>query len=313
MNFYLNDLSLHNQFLSLHDFSISLDNIFLMRSEIKKNNNVLYCFPTLLESIICNDKSLAQLVNNLERDKKDLLYTWLYKNGGPFWITDRKHSPNDYFEYDEELITNSSIAEAAFNSIEGTLSSTISFTPSNFELSPLLIKWVYNDPEFKAINLNNYWLVQSIIELLFVSEPDFDSWDSLIKKIENKFPSFELLDSFSEGLHGEPFNLSIANRAFQLIFYLNEYKDSLNADNSPSVKTNEIITKFFTGKNALFSDSSTTEKNDPLYKSKLTIEGNFYPMHGKIRHRTFRLHFSWPILKEKNTILAYLGQKLTKK
>jgi hypothetical protein len=314
MDFYLNELSLHNQFTAFNDFSVSLENILAIRTLIKRYNKALYCYSSILNSEVYANTSLRHVLNNFnndDRDKKILILSWLDKNG-PFWDSNRRHSPNEYYTFNDDVVTDKTLAEVAFNNSINQISSTISFSPSHFQLSPLIIQLHRDDASIVYFRITNYWKIIEVEQLLQNSDAEIDSWDSMIDRIKRDYPSFQLLNSFSEGLRDEPFNSSIANRAFHLVSYLNDYKNSLNPDNSCSEKTNEIINKFFTGNKALFSDSSDTEKNDPVKKNRLTIEGNFYPMHGKIRHRAFRLHFSWPILKSQPIILAYLGQKLTK-
>lgn len=314
MDFYLNELSLHNQFATFNDFNVSLENILAIRISIKRYNKVLYCYSSILNSEVYANLSLRHVLNNIsndDRDKKILILSWLTKDG-PFWEVVREHSPDEYYEYIDEVVTDKSLAEVAFKISQNQIASSVSFSPSNFETSPLIIKWRPSDNSTHYINIINYWQKNEVENYLQNSDPEIDSWETMFDRIRRDYPSFQLLNSFLAGIQGEPFNLSIAKRALQLVSCLDDYKISLNPDNSCSEKTNEIIVKFFTGANALFSDSSDSEKNDPVKRKKLTIEGNFYPMHGKIRHRVFRLHFSWPILKSQPTILAYLGPKLTK-
>jgi hypothetical protein len=312
MDFYLNELSLHNQFTSFETFSESLENILSIRSLLKKHNKVLFCYTILLDFNVYANANLRQVINNFDRDKKLLILSWLTKDG-PFWEENRHHLPDEYYEYIDDVVTDKSLAEVAFNISNNHQSSTISFSPSNFEFTPLIVKWCRSDNPIHYLNIINYWQKNEVENYLQNSDSEIDSWASLITKIKRDFPTLILLDSFSEGLQGEPFNFSIAKQAYNLISILEDIKSSLNNDDSPSAKTNEMIENYFKrGKNSLFTDCSESELNNPVLRNKVTFGGRIYSMHGKIRHRFFRLHFSWPILKSQPTTLAYLGQKLTK-
>ena len=68
----------------------------------------------------------------------------------------------------------------------------------------------------------------------------------------------------------------------------------------------------------LFSDSSDSEKRD--FRQGLTFahpedpaRSMFCPWHGKVRHPTLRVHFSWPVRVGKPVHIVYAGPKITKR
>ena len=74
----------------------------------------------------------------------------------------------------------------------------------------------------------------------------------------------------------------------------------------------------FSGENALFTDSSASEKH--RFRSGLTFPHPDRPSeslsctwHGKVSHMTLRLHFSWPIRPDEPVYIVYAGPKLTKR
>ena len=79
-----------------------------------------------------------------------------------------------------------------------------------------------------------------------------------------------------------------------------------------------VYQDYFTGENALFSDSSDNEKRrfgEALTFPHPSEPGNSLacPWHGKVRHMTLRLHFSWPIEPGKPVYVVYAGPKLTRR
>ncbi len=74
----------------------------------------------------------------------------------------------------------------------------------------------------------------------------------------------------------------------------------------------------FEGDRAWFSDSSDTEKS--RFRRELTFphpeepaKSLFCPWHGKERHQTLRVHFSWPIQAGKPVYVVYAGPKRMKR
>ena len=70
----------------------------------------------------------------------------------------------------------------------------------------------------------------------------------------------------------------------------------------------------------MFSDSSDKETRKRRFREALTFphpgergSSLFCPWHGKVRHMTLRLHFSWPVRAGRPVYVVYAGPKLTKR
>ena len=78
----------------------------------------------------------------------------------------------------------------------------------------------------------------------------------------------------------------------------------------------EIIKNYFSGDRALFTGESVT--NQKSFNREMTFrrtsgDSYFAHWHGKISHRFFRLHFEWPLSKDRKKLeVFYLGPKITK-
>ena len=93
---------------------------------------------------------------------------------------------------------------------------------------------------------------------------------------------------------------------------------AFDATGARTTEGQRIYQDYFTGDNALFSDSSDDEKH--RFREALTFphpneRGNslFCTWHGKVRHLTLRLHFSWPIESGEPVYVVYAGPKLTRR
>ena len=118
-------------------------------------------------------------------------------------------------------------------------------------------------------------------------------------------------------LVGVPFAKSAADRILALLSILDHCANAFDAGGSRTSEGNRIYRDYFAGDNALFSDSSDSEKHS--FRTRLTFphpdkpgESLFCTWHGKVRHMTLRLHFSWPIRAGEPVYVVYAGPKLTK-
>jgi len=241
---------------------------------------------------------------------------WISKEG-PFWNNSREHSSDDYFEYDgEDIITDTSLGEAAFRVANKQKSGTVSFSPSRCETTPLRVTWFKTGGVRELVEIRNFWKFDILQKYLGEQQkPPVRSWIELLNRSESDFPHLIFSDSLSDFLRPEPFNSSIAKRVISLLEILNRLKTCFDDQGNITKEGNEIKQKYFRKKDPVFSDESDSNKND--FKEDLTFkkpdgEPIFCPFHGKIRHRQFRLHFSWPITYNKPLYIVYIGPKITK-
>lgn len=316
MSFFLNELSLHGQFNSLRDFLLALEEVLKCREEINKLGFQLYCERKVLLRPVSSDIMFRNAVTSIGNPNiTRSVMIWISKDG-PFWddAEVREHSADDYFEYNGEVVTDSSFAEAAFRVTQKQICSTISFQPSLFQMTPLRVIW-HKPNEQEVIEVGNFWKLRSLQPYLVQLRPAINSWKELINRSKTDFPHLAFLDSIIDGLEGEPFNSTIASRAMTLFDILNTLKTCFDEKGDRTKAGEEIMDNYFHRKNAIFTDESDSNQND--FREKLTFKLSngkqiFCPFHGKIKHRTFRLHFSWPIKHDEPLYIAYLGPKITK-
>lgn len=314
MQFFLNELSLHGQFNTLHEFLSALQEIFSCRDEITKVGYRLYCSRSILTRPTLNNDAFQQTVMksgnpNLKRN----VMIWLSKHG-PFWDESREHTSDDYFEVDDQIMTDSSLAEAAFRLAHKQKADSVSFHPSNFLKTPLIVTWHRTDDKI-LIEVPNFWDATTLENHLKQERPPLRSWADLLNRAATDFAHLTFLDSVRDSLEGEPFNSTIAERVMELLRILNTLQTSFDEQGNRTAEGHQIMDLYFRRQTAIFSDES--DSNKIKFRKQLTFkkpEGAeiFCPLHGKIRHRTFRLHFSWPIKHNTPLYIAYIGPKITK-
>ena len=156
MGLLLNDLSLHGQFEDINSFRLAIKKIMLIREIANRFGRDLYCNRNLLHAQITQDKAMQQAVNELRRDEQRLLMRWLTRHG-PFWEDVRNHSGDDWFECNNDVVTNTSVGEVAWCYLNGINKWLVSVSPSNWVFTPILVDWVLGDDDRKTVHVENYW------------------------------------------------------------------------------------------------------------------------------------------------------------
>jgi len=255
------------------------------------------------------------------RDLRSAILAWLDRTG-PFVDDDRIPEVDDYFEYAGMLVTDSGLGEAARRVKNGEHASTFSFAggPIDFAVSPLLVDHGLIEERLGRYSVTNCWTIESLIELALAVGPPIRSWRLLVEAARVRFPYLVIPDNLYENprLSREPFEISIANRALELLGYLNEYMKDRGPSGDEGPIARGIIERHFVGERASFSGESPT--NQRAFRRELTFvdplspdESIFAHWHGKISHRFFRIHFEWPLSAEGTVLkIVYIGPKLTK-
>ena len=137
----------------------------------------------------------------------------------------------------------------------------------------------------------------------------------MINNAKVRFENVIFLPSFENGLKGQPFVQTIVDQTIFLLSVINELKSCFDESGHRTKKGNEIISSYFTGDRARFSDESSTNKIRFIKELTFKKEDGtdvFCAFHGKISHKYYRLHMSWPVTKTNPLYVAYLGPKITK-
>ncbi|MEM7534659.1 MAG: hypothetical protein AAF639_20940 [Chloroflexota bacterium] len=154
-----------------------------------------------------------------------------------------------------------------------------------------------------------------------VPNSSFASWGDLLNCVKDDYESSMIFsDKIVKKLQRIPFEVIIAEKAYELLGILDQIHQSLDYTNKRSAEGNELYRKHFygTSDNVYFSNES--EKNRRLFRDKLTFRHpiNRTPImcswHGKISRRKFRIHFSHPPEnRDERIYIAYIGPKITKR
>ena len=291
-----------------------------MRRLINNYGHQIYCQRNISQSQITSTQNMPQIAQFLTKEERNSILQWMDRHG-PFWEDARNHSPDEWFEYNHEIVTDTAIAEVAWCRYHGIEQRLVSFAPSNWEFSPIPVLW--RNTSQHNISIDNFWEINQLettLENLIVPPNSWEELDIFSRaRWQNLFFS---PDAFTP-LNGYPFVHGCAQRISAILKILNHLKTCFDENGKRTNEGQEIYQNFFTGKKgeggrgALFKDSSDTEKND--FKHGLTFphpekpgETLFCSWHGSIQTPQYRVHFSYPIAAHETLYIVYIGPKITK-
>ncbi|MDM8561093.1 hypothetical protein [Candidatus Parabeggiatoa sp. HSG14] len=322
MAFFLNELSLHGQYANVADLKKATKVIWQCGIEINKRNDNFYCHHQLSSSPATHNLNFKEAI--LQTRDTNFIRTvlnWIAKSG-PFWEDKRFHSEDDWLEDEsKEIITGSSLAEAAWRTTQGKKNHTISFEPSQlFNKAPLEVIWKRSDEDEQVIEVKNFWQIDSLKDFLKNDknndETSVNTWQDLIRQCIQQYTNLTFTDDVMPK-NIAPFSKGFAEKIKELLAILDELNVCFEKNGSLNQCGQKIIQDHFQGDKALFTDESKPNKRK--YKKELTFkkpggEEISCPFHGKIKFgREFRIHFNWP--KEEPTeplYIVYIGPKITK-
>ena len=307
MDLLFNDLSIHGQFHDVGSFHQAFERLMVMRDVAKRFGRDVYCNSNLVSTSPGQRFSMQQAINQLrDRNKCRAVMCWLTK--GPFWDTSeqRKHGENDLLECVNEnhrVVTDTAVGEAAFRMLGDFPCKIVSITPSDWQLTPLDVIYWNDDGESESqcVKIKNVIDSNALERELQNAESPVSSSNTLRKTSSARFTRLMFAENCFEPLTSIPFKGSVAESLLKLLNILNQLALEVDLNGKRTAKGERIHDQYFKHKNALFSDSSDSEKND--FKSNLTFhhpdnphEQLFCPYHGKVsalkKELTIRLHFS---------------------
>lgn len=154
MDLLLNDLFIHGQFPDMPAFRAAIDRVMAMRAIARKFRCELYSHRNVTNSRINAALSLFEALQRLPRDEKQSLLSWLTKRG-PFWEDAAEHSPDHWLQCGDEIVTNTAVGEAAYCTAVGIDHRLVSFSPSAWTYSPVVVQMEPNG--VGVITVRNYW------------------------------------------------------------------------------------------------------------------------------------------------------------
>lgn len=312
MEFFFNELSIHNQFQSMEEFKAAVHLFRRYRKAVTGAGFRLYIHRNIFERPALGNTFRKGIQKNFKRQQVRTLMNWFSKDG--FFLPDNAcadtadsfvcYYPKDAEEKSED-ITESALAECAFRKIAGEDAGSISLEQSKFSWSPIKVLLSQSD---EAIFDNDYTL-HSLKQRLEGLLPQMYSWSILMERIEH-LPNVTLEPYVKTKLITNPFSQNVAEGIYARAKELSEMVTATSLE-----QFNELFTKYATGTKVRFSDSSTSEKRD--FKDALTFsvddEQRLCPYHGKVKIQQYRIHLVDRPAYERSARVVYIGPKLTKK
>ena len=306
-----NDLSIHQQFHDASLFRQAINRLMEMRGIARTSGRELYCHRGTSNLLVNSTTSLFQEIQNFPLEQKRVILSWLTRQG-PFWEDALEHDFNEVFECHDDIVTDTGLGEAAYRSVLGTDCRLVSLTPSQWDYSPIIVKWLTTTTT--DIQVHNHWEPQALEDAMQQTEAPVASWAHLEAQSRQRFLRLTFTrDSFKD-LEGRPFAEGGAQRILKRLEVLNRLMGEVASNGQLTAEGQHLYQNYFVGERARFSDSSDTEKSQ--FRQKLTFrdpDGNslFCTWHGKVNQPPFLIHFSWPVPPGGQLYVVYVGWKIT--
>lgn len=313
--FFLNDASLHGQFPTLADLINSLSRIFSMRAALHRFGYRLEVNRLLAMRAAVGEQSFREVISgDTNRERVRSILVWLDKNG-PFWDEPLVHSPEEYFECENDLVTETALAEACCLAELSTDASVISFSPSVHHRDPLEVTWRGRAEGDHTWPIRNFVSEEPLEDHLRQIATPPSSWKELLDWANANCPSLLISGAILSQLP-TTFYPNAAQRAQVLLSALNEINAAIQRNDA--ARFDELRLLWLEGKNARLTDSSPSEKDE--FRRQLTFN---HPVtgrevlcgwHAKIKSPQYRIHFEWPKQNPEDPLfVAYFGPKITKR
>ncbi len=290
-----------------------------LRRTAQRFGREVHCNRDLLQVSPLPNMSMQQALSRLNRDEQRAVLLWFLK-AGPFWDDLRRHDAADWFECRGSIVTDCALGEAAFRSLHGIDSALIGASPSDWDATPLEVEWRREAESLNdlTVSIANWWEVDSLTRHLQHAAVPVRTWGELAMLAAQRFEALQIARDGFVPLSGVPFNRSSSDRILHLLHVLDRLVQEVAPGDNFTPEGQRIYQQYFVGRNALFSNSSNQEIHD--FRRRLTFRDpdvpaitRFCPWHGKERHMTLRLHFSWPPRHGERVHVVYVGPKLTKR
>lgn len=313
MNLLLNDLSIHGQFQDLAAFREAVGRVMAMREIARRFKRELYSHRDVTNRRISPELSVFEALQRLPIDNKRSLLAWLNK-WGPFWEDAAQHSPDHWFQCGDDIVTNTAVGEAAYCVAVGLDHRLVSFSPSDWTYSPIVVQMEPNGVGITTVL--NHWEPADLESVLQNTPAPSNSWRDLQEDACTRFQYLTFSANCFSYLNGHPFDPGAADRILSRLDVLNRLMGLVDSSGRRTAEGHQLFQDHFTGDRAGFSDSSDSEKN--RFRDKLTFPHPehpnsqlFCPWHGKLNNPPFRIHFSWPLAPSAPLYVVYVGWKIT--
>lgn len=315
MDLLLNDLSLHEQFPDVAPFREAIRCVMVLRKTAANYGRELHVHRNILNSRINATTSLHEALQTLPQSEKRSILQWMTRQG-PFWEDAAEHAPDVWMWWNDDIVTDTAVGEAAYCAIVGVDRRLVSFIPSDWAFSPITVR-IGSDAATDVIVLN-YWQPPELENVLREAEPPIASWARLDTVCRVRFQRLTFSTDCFGYLNGQPFAPGAAARILTRLAVLDQLMGTVDSAGQRTAEGNRIYQNHFTGDKGWFSDSSDSEKNE--FRNELTfphpeIVGRslFCTWHGRVNHPPFRVHFAWPERPGAPLYVVFVGLKITRR
>ena len=319
MELVANDLSIHGQFQDTSSFCDAFVQLIALRRIARRFGQEIYCHRALLAVEARPGVTLQEALGHLSEDERRAAMVWLTR-GGPFWDDRRQHGPGDWLECQGDVVTDTGVGEAAYRTLNGVLCDLVSLAPSHWDFSPVEVIWHRDDGglDNPSAAVQNWRDCAALNNRLIDMAPPPRSWGGLREASTNRFERLKFANDCFEPLDGVPFASGAAKRFIVLLDVLDRSARAFDVHGRRTKKGQRIYHDYFTGGQAVFSDSSYSEKQD--FRRELTFphpddpkKSLFCTWHGKVSHMTLRLHYWWSRKSGDPVYIMYIGPKITRR
>lgn len=320
MELLFNELSIHEQFENVKTFHKAFSRVMAIHEVARRYKRELLCNTAVLNLKPVPNIFMQQAIMELnDQNQIRAAMNWLTKTG-PFWDDMRTHARDDWLELGSNaIVTDTAVGEAAFRAMHGMDCGLVSFSPSDWNFTPVEVIWRRKAEELedRTTNLDNWWDIAALENALRNSTQPIQSWEDLRGAATTGFENLVFAEDCFAPLTGVPFAKSAAQRFLVLFDILNKLSLASDGTGERTAEGHKIYRDYFIGDGALFSDSSNREKQK--FRQALTFphpvdskDSLFCTWHGKVRRQTLRMHFSWPVNAGMPVYVVYAGPKITK-
>lgn len=226
MDLFANDLSIHGQFHDAASFRDAFARMMAMRAEARRFGREVHCHRMLLAAEAMPGVPMQHAFQRFSVDERRTAMRWL-THGGPFWDEDglRRHGADDYLECRDEVVTDRAVGEAAYRTLHGVECALVSFTPSDWNFSPVEVRWRRDDEglDDRTATLENWRDAATLEDGLRDAPLPVRSWDDLRRVSTGRFGSLTFARDCFAPLEGAPFVKSAADRLFMLLDVLDRF------------------------------------------------------------------------------------------
>ncbi len=191
------------------------------------------------------------------------------------WDEKRYHAPDDWLECNGCIVTDTAVGETGWCCLNGIDRRLASFSPSNWEFTPVRVELVSGENTRKHADVENYWDAAVFQNFLEKAPLPLESWEKPRESAVARFTGLFFAEDAFDFLKGHPFSPSAAQRILFIFDVLNRIKGCFDEHGERTAEGHKIYQDFFTGKKgdggrgSLFAPSSEQDKND--FKKALTF------------------------------------------